>query len=112
MAKVSKVTTRMLGFGFLTPAMVAVVIFFLLPVLLTVVFAFTNMSTSTGISGGDYQLVEDRLQLLVVVDHVVLGLGVEVHLGHVHDAGVARIEDLAVHRAGGHLREGGERAGR
>ncbi|MEL0198034.1 MAG: sugar ABC transporter permease [Rhodobiaceae bacterium] len=64
MAKVSKVTTRMLGFGFLTPAMVAVVIFFLLPVLLTVVFAFTNMSTSTGISGGDYQLVEDRLRKL------------------------------------------------
>ena len=42
-------TSRMLGIGFLTPAIVAVVIFFLLPVLLTVVFAFTNMSTSTGI---------------------------------------------------------------
>jgi len=35
-------TSRVLGIGFLTPAIFAVSIFFLLPVLLTVVFAFTN----------------------------------------------------------------------
>ena len=57
-------TSRMLGIGFLTPAIVAVVIFFLLPVLLTVVFAFTNMSTSTGITGGDYRIIEDRIRNL------------------------------------------------
>jgi inositol-phosphate transport system permease protein len=48
--------TRLLAFGFLSPALIAVFFFFLLPVLLTVVFAFTNMSTSTGIMGGAYQI--------------------------------------------------------
>ena len=57
-------TSRMLGIGFLTPALVAVFIFFLLPVLLTIVFAFTNMSTSTGITGGDYRIIEDRIRNL------------------------------------------------
>lgn len=57
-------TSRLLGIGFLSPALVAVVLFFLLPVLLTVVFAFTNMSTSTGIMGGDYRLIKDQLRSL------------------------------------------------
>lgn len=57
-------TSRMLGIGFLAPAMIAVFIFFLLPVLLTVVFSFTNMSTSTGISGGDYRIISDQLRNL------------------------------------------------
>lgn len=48
--------TRLLAFGFLSPALIAVFFFFLLPVLLTVAFAFTNMSTSTGIMGGAYQI--------------------------------------------------------
>jgi len=48
--------TRLLAFGFLSPALIAVFFFFLLPVLLTVVFAFTNMSTSTGIMGGAYKI--------------------------------------------------------
>ena len=55
-------TSRMLGLGFLSPAIIAASIFFLLPVLLTVVFAFTNMSTSTGIMGGDYQINTERLR--------------------------------------------------
>lgn len=41
-----------LGFGFLAPALLVVILFFLAPVVLTVFFAFTNMSTSTGIRGG------------------------------------------------------------
>lgn len=57
-------TSRMLGIGFLAPALIAVFIFFLLPVLLTVVFGFTNMSTSTGISGGDYRIISDQLRNL------------------------------------------------
>lgn len=56
--------SRLLGFGFVSPALIAAFIFFFLPVLLTVVFAFTNMSTSTGITGGDYRLVSDRLRNL------------------------------------------------
>jgi inositol-phosphate transport system permease protein len=52
----------MLGIGFLSPAIIAASIFFLLPVLLTVVFAFTNMSTSTGIMGGDYRINTEQLR--------------------------------------------------
>ncbi|MHA3979138.1 carbohydrate ABC transporter permease [Halovulum sp. GXIMD14794] len=54
----------LLGLGFLSPALIAVLVFFLLPVVLTVVFAFTNMSTSTGILGGEYQLTESDLRRL------------------------------------------------
>ena len=55
-------TSRILGIGFLSPAIIAAFVFFLLPVLLTVVFAFTNMSTSTGIMGGDYQINTEQLR--------------------------------------------------
>jgi inositol-phosphate transport system permease protein len=51
-----------IGFLFLTPALIAVVVFYLLPVVMTAVFAFTNMSTATGIRGGDYMLTEDGLR--------------------------------------------------
>lgn len=51
-----------IGFLFLTPALIAVVVFYLLPVVMTTVFAFTNMSTATGIRGGDYMLTEDSLR--------------------------------------------------
>jgi len=56
--------SRLLGIGFLSPALIAVFLFFLLPVLLTVVFSFTNMSTSTGIMGGDYRIINDQLRSL------------------------------------------------
>ncbi len=51
-----------IGFLFLTPALLAAVIFYLLPVVMTAVFAFTDMSTATGIRGGDYMLTESSLQ--------------------------------------------------
>mgnify|MGYP001124776941 CR=1 FL=1 len=54
----------LLGLSFLSPALLAVTVFFLLPVILTVVFAFTNMSTSTGILGGEYQISESDLRRL------------------------------------------------
>ncbi|MDD9746870.1 MULTISPECIES: carbohydrate ABC transporter permease [Marinovum] len=57
----------LLGLGFLSPALLAVMMFFLLPVVLTVVFAFTNMSTSTGILGGEYQISESDLRRLPAV---------------------------------------------
>lgn len=56
--------TSLLGLGFLAPALIMVVLFFLIPVLLTGVFAFTNMSTATGISGGDYQITPNMLKSL------------------------------------------------
>ncbi|SNZ05309.1 carbohydrate ABC transporter permease [Cohaesibacter gelatinilyticus] len=54
----------LLGLGFLTPALVMVVLFFLIPVVLTGVFAFTNMSTATGISGGEYLITTNTLKSL------------------------------------------------
>lgn len=47
-------TTSLLGLAFMSPALVMLALFFLLPVALTSIFAFTNMSTATGISGGAY----------------------------------------------------------
>ncbi len=53
-----------LGLAFLSPALVMVTLFFLLPVLLTGLFAFTNMSTATGVSGGAYLLNSAALRAL------------------------------------------------
>lgn len=50
-----------IGLLFLSPALVAVVAFYLVPVVMTAVFAFTDMSTATGIRGGDYMLREQSL---------------------------------------------------
>ncbi len=57
-------STRMLGVGFLLPALIVVMLFFLLPVLLTVVFSFTTMSTATGITGGAYMLQQPQIRRL------------------------------------------------
>ncbi|KPP83877.1 MAG: ABC-type inositol-phosphate uptake system permease component InoF [Rhodobacteraceae bacterium HLUCCA08] len=79
-----------IGFLFLTPALIAVVLFYLLPVVMTAVFAFTNMSTSTGIRGGDYMLTEGSLR-----DLREQGLN-EATLSHLADAGyVVDAEGLA-----------------
>ncbi|WP_319412590.1 sugar ABC transporter permease [uncultured Cohaesibacter sp.] len=56
--------TSLLGLGFMTPALVMVLLFFLIPVVLTGVFAFTNMSTATGISGGDYMITPQSIRHL------------------------------------------------
>lgn len=53
-----------LGLWFLSPALVSVTLFFLLPVIMTGFFAFTNMSTSTGVKGGDYVLTQTSLRSL------------------------------------------------
>lgn len=50
-----------LGLAFLTPALIMVTFFFLLPVIMTALFSFTNMSTATGISGGDYVITPANL---------------------------------------------------
>jgi inositol-phosphate transport system permease protein len=57
-------SSRGLGILFLMPALVLVVLFFLMPVVLTGVFAFTNMSTATGITGGAYQISPGALRVL------------------------------------------------
>ncbi len=45
-----------LGVALMAPALIAVFFFYLAPAVLTGVFSFTNMSTSTGITGGEYLL--------------------------------------------------------
>ena len=56
--------SRTLGFFLITPAVIIIVMLFLVPVVLTAVFAFTNMSTATGISSGAYQMSPATLQEL------------------------------------------------
>ena len=53
-----------LGYIFIAPALVLVIYFFLTPVILTGVFSLTNMSTSTGITGGSYQTTPSILRSL------------------------------------------------
>ncbi|PSH62952.1 ABC transporter permease [Phyllobacterium brassicacearum] len=57
-------SSRNLGLVLMAPAIVLVVLFFLVPVALTAVFSFTTMSTSTGITGGAYQLAPNAIQRL------------------------------------------------
>lgn len=53
-----------IGLLFISPALVAVALFYLLPVLMTAAIAFTDMSTATGIRGGNYLLTDRSVQRL------------------------------------------------
>jgi inositol-phosphate transport system permease protein len=57
-------SSKTLGLLLIAPAVIIVVLFFLVPVTLTAVFSFTNMSTATGITGGAYQIGPSSLQRL------------------------------------------------
>jgi inositol-phosphate transport system permease protein len=57
-------SSRSLGLLLVAPAVTLVTVFFLVPVVMTAVFAFTNMSTATGISGGAYQIAPGSLNSL------------------------------------------------
>lgn len=75
------------------PALVAAVVFYLVPVVMTGVFSFTDMSTATGIRGGAYVLTTSSLRTLteqgVPADVVEALEGV----GYVVDEpGLARLE--------------------
>ncbi|USD61239.1 sugar ABC transporter permease [Vibrio sp. SCSIO 43140] len=56
--------SKTLGPVMMSPALVFVVLFFLLPVVMTAVFSLTNMSTATGISSGTYQVSPSALRTL------------------------------------------------
>lgn len=56
--------TSVLGMAFVTPALLLLTAFFLMPVVLTTYFAFTNMSTSTGITGGSHVITGSLLREL------------------------------------------------
>jgi len=57
-------SSKGLGLVLIMPALLLVLGFFLAPVVLTGVFAFTNMSTATGITGGGYQISPGALRVL------------------------------------------------
>ncbi len=54
-------SSRTLGLVMIAPAAIMIILFFLLPVVLTAVFSMTNMTTATGISGGVYQVAPNSL---------------------------------------------------
>ncbi|QKV17174.1 carbohydrate ABC transporter permease [Oricola thermophila] len=56
--------TSKLGLLLVSPAIILLAIFFLTPALLTGVFSFTNMSSSTGISGGAWVITPNLLREL------------------------------------------------
>ncbi len=56
--------SKHLGLFLLAPAGIFVILFFLVPVVLTGVFGFTNMSTATGITGGAYMVSESTMRPL------------------------------------------------
>jgi len=69
--------SKYLGLYLLAPAGIFVLLFFLIPVLMTGVFGFTNMSTATGITGGAYlanqssmRALEDRHDLGAIADQI------------------------------------------
>jgi inositol-phosphate transport system permease protein len=53
-----------LAFWFLLPSLIAILLFFFLPVILTFAISFTNMGSETGISGSRYVFSQDRLEAL------------------------------------------------
>jgi inositol-phosphate transport system permease protein len=54
-------SARSLGLLLIAPALIIIILFFLVPVVLTAVFSFTTMSTATGISGGAYQVAPNSI---------------------------------------------------
>lgn len=54
--------TSVLGLAFVSPALLLLIAFFFMPVVLTTVFAFTNMSTATGITGGSHVITGNLLR--------------------------------------------------
>lgn len=48
----------------IAPAAVMILLFFLVPVVLTAIFAMTNMTTATGISGGAWQVTQGAVNRL------------------------------------------------
>ena len=82
-----------LALVFMLPALVAAIGLYLVPVVMTGVFAFTDMSTATGIRGGAYMLTEEDLRDLRESGFPAETLAAIEAAGYVVDeAGIARLE--------------------
>nr|WP_246249318.1 sugar ABC transporter permease [Chelativorans alearense] len=90
-------SSKGLGIVLLTPALMLVVLFFLAPVVLTAVFAFTNMSTATGITGGAYQVSPGTLRVLTDrygMRELAARLGQPTYI--VDEEGLAALEEMGI----------------
>jgi inositol-phosphate transport system permease protein len=88
-------SSRTLGLLLISPAVIIVILFFMLPVILTAVFSFTTMSTATGISGGAYQIAPNSIQRLrTALPDVAEELGEPKYI--IDEAGVAAVEGLGL----------------
>ncbi len=88
-------SSRTLGLVFLAPAAIIVVLFFLIPVVLTALFSFTSMSTSTGISGGAYQIAPHSVGRLRAVLPDVAGQLTEPRYV-VDESGILAVEQMGL----------------
>ncbi len=95
-----------LGLLLLSPALISVVFLFLLPVVMTTVFAFANMSTSTGVKAGDYVLIQPDLRSLYEAGVPTETLDLLRNAGFViTDAGFARMAEAFDPRTAAELRD-------
>lgn len=86
-------TSRTLGMIMIAPAAIMIFLFFLMPVVLTAIFAMTNMSTATGISGGAWQVTQGAVNRLKT-DMPELAEGIAEPRFVIDDEGLAALEAL------------------
>ena len=87
--------SRSLGLLMVAPAVIIVILFFLIPVALTAVFSFTDMSTATGISGGAYQIAPNSiLKLRASLPEIVDELSEPKYV--IDEAGLTSLETLGI----------------
>jgi inositol-phosphate transport system permease protein len=88
-------SSKTLGLMLLTPAVIIIILFFLVPVVLTAVFSFTTMSTATGISGGAYQIAPNSIQRLrAALPEVAEQLNEPKYI--IDEAGLAAVDELGL----------------
>lgn len=88
-------SSKALGLLLITPALIIIILFFLVPVVLTAIFSFTNMSTATGITGGAYQIAPNSLQRLrSVIPEIAEQLAEPKYI--IDERGLAALEGLGI----------------
>lgn len=91
-------SSKSLGMLLIMPAVIIVIMFFMVPVVLTAVFSFTNMSTATGISRGAYQIAPHSiLRLKAALPDVAESLNEPKYI--IDETGLAALERLGVDSA-------------
>lgn len=109
--RAGKPRVSLLGLAMLAPALLLLIAFFVTPAVFTGVFAFTNMSTSTGIGKGEYMITPNLLremqhrgfsaeaaEAVAAASYVVD----EAHLSEARAAGIdaAFVDDIAARLTG------------